>query len=236
MLAGLLVWTLLIDPGSHKRLTTGGRIALAAAMFARRPGAHGRARLLVPPALPVLPRRLRVLCAHRPAARRRRDDGGAAASCSGRLRSCCCARACVTRAWRPRERHRLLVRARLSRAGGRRRGRVRPGGAKRPSRHAGRRGASASGCFLVAASLNSPLETIAAHRLLLVHLLQNALIADIAPLLVLLGLTPAMIALAQPRTVRGTSARATRCPRGSSRGTERISRASTTGRSSPAGR
>jgi putative membrane protein len=34
MLAGLLVWTLLIDPGSHKRLTTGGRIALAAAMFA----------------------------------------------------------------------------------------------------------------------------------------------------------------------------------------------------------
>ena len=48
------------------------------------------------------------------------------------------------------------------------------------------------GLFLVAASLNSPLETIAAHRLLLVHLLQNALIADIAPLLILLGLTPAM--------------------------------------------
>jgi putative membrane protein len=33
MLAGLLVWTLLIDPGSHHRVTTGGRIALAAAMF-----------------------------------------------------------------------------------------------------------------------------------------------------------------------------------------------------------
>jgi cytochrome c oxidase assembly factor CtaG len=48
------------------------------------------------------------------------------------------------------------------------------------------------GLFLVAASLNSPLETIAAKRLLLVHLLQNALIADVAPLLVLLGLTPAM--------------------------------------------
>lgn len=29
-----LVWTLLIDPGSHKRLTVGGRVALAAAMFA----------------------------------------------------------------------------------------------------------------------------------------------------------------------------------------------------------
>ena len=49
-----------------------------------------------------------------------------------------------------------------------------------------------AGLILIAASLNSPLETIAAHRLLLVHLLQNALIADIAPLLVLLGLTPAM--------------------------------------------
>ncbi|MDX6471834.1 MAG: hypothetical protein QOK22_650, partial [Gaiellaceae bacterium] len=47
-----------------------------------------------------------------------------------------------------------------------------------------------TGLFLVAASLNSPLETIAAKRLLLVHLLQNALIADIAPLFILLGLTP----------------------------------------------
>ena len=50
----------------------------------------------------------------------------------------------------------------------------------------------ATGLFLIAASLNSPLETIAAKRLLLIHLLQNALIADVAPLLVLLGLTPAM--------------------------------------------
>jgi cytochrome c oxidase assembly factor CtaG len=49
-----------------------------------------------------------------------------------------------------------------------------------------------SGVFLVAASLNSPLETIAARYLLLFHLLQNALVADVAPLLVLLGLTPAM--------------------------------------------
>ncbi len=31
---GLLVWTLLIDPGSHRRLTVGGRVALAASMFA----------------------------------------------------------------------------------------------------------------------------------------------------------------------------------------------------------
>jgi cytochrome c oxidase assembly factor CtaG len=50
----------------------------------------------------------------------------------------------------------------------------------------------AAGLLLIAGSLNSPLETIAAKRLLLMHLLQNALIADIAPPLVLLGLTPAM--------------------------------------------
>jgi cytochrome c oxidase assembly factor CtaG len=49
-----------------------------------------------------------------------------------------------------------------------------------------------SGLFLIAASLNSPLETIAAKYLLLMHLLQNALIADVAPLLVVLGLTPRM--------------------------------------------
>jgi cytochrome c oxidase assembly factor CtaG len=49
-----------------------------------------------------------------------------------------------------------------------------------------------TGLFLIAASLNSPLETVASHYLLLMHLLQNALIADVAPLLVLLGLTPAM--------------------------------------------
>src|SRR5438105_2567701 len=34
VIAGLLVWTLLIDPSSHRRLTVGGRVALAAAMFA----------------------------------------------------------------------------------------------------------------------------------------------------------------------------------------------------------
>jgi cytochrome c oxidase assembly factor CtaG len=49
-----------------------------------------------------------------------------------------------------------------------------------------------SGLFLIAAALNSPLENIAAHYLLLIHLLQNALVADVAPLLVMLGLTPRM--------------------------------------------
>ena len=52
--------------------------------------------------------------------------------------------------------------------------------------------AFASGLFLIAASLDSPLETIASRYLLLMHLLQNALIADLAPLLLVLGLTPAM--------------------------------------------
>jgi putative membrane protein len=34
VVAGLIVWTLLVDPGSHRRLTVGGRIAFAVAMFA----------------------------------------------------------------------------------------------------------------------------------------------------------------------------------------------------------
>src|SRR5207248_9656176 len=52
--------------------------------------------------------------------------------------------------------------------------------------------AYAGGLLLIAASLDSPLENIAAHYLLLMHLLQNALIADVAPLLVMLGLTAGM--------------------------------------------
>jgi putative copper resistance protein D len=34
MFTGILVWTLLVDPGSHRRLSVGGRVALAVAMFA----------------------------------------------------------------------------------------------------------------------------------------------------------------------------------------------------------
>jgi cytochrome c oxidase assembly factor CtaG len=48
------------------------------------------------------------------------------------------------------------------------------------------------GLFLIVGALNSPLETIAVHYLLLIHLLQNVMIADWAPPLILLGLTPAM--------------------------------------------
>ena len=65
----------------------------------------------------------------------------------------------------------------------------------------------ALGLTLIAAALNSPLETIAAKRLLLVHLLQNALIADVAPLLVLLGLTPGMRAWLNAHGARRIRAR-----------------------------
>ncbi len=34
MLFGTFLWTLLVDPAGHRRLSVGGRIALAAAMFA----------------------------------------------------------------------------------------------------------------------------------------------------------------------------------------------------------
>jgi putative membrane protein len=34
MFCGILVWTLLVDPGAHRRLSVGGRVALAASMFA----------------------------------------------------------------------------------------------------------------------------------------------------------------------------------------------------------
>lgn len=49
-----------------------------------------------------------------------------------------------------------------------------------------------AGTILVAGALNSPLETLAVDYLLLVHLLQNVMIADWAPPLLILGLTPAM--------------------------------------------
>jgi cytochrome c oxidase assembly factor CtaG len=44
------------------------------------------------------------------------------------------------------------------------------------------------GLLLVVAPLDSPLETIAVHYLLLAHLLQNAIVADWAPPLLIIGL------------------------------------------------
>jgi putative membrane protein len=48
------------------------------------------------------------------------------------------------------------------------------------------------GLLCIVAPLNSPLETIAANYLLLGHLIQNAIITDWAPPLLILGLTPRM--------------------------------------------
>jgi cytochrome c oxidase assembly factor CtaG len=49
----------------------------------------------------------------------------------------------------------------------------------------------AAGLLLVVGALNSPLESLL-YRLLLIHLLQNVMVADWAPPLLVLGLTPAM--------------------------------------------
>jgi cytochrome c oxidase assembly factor CtaG len=54
----------------------------------------------------------------------------------------------------------------------------------------GRRVLFALGLACIVVPLNSPLETIAVHYLLLAHLAQNAISADIAPPLLILGLTP----------------------------------------------
>ena len=62
--------------------------------------------------------------------------------------------------------------------------------ADRPGK--GRAAIFALGLALVAVPVDSPLETLSAHYLLLAHLLQNALIADWGPPLIILGLTPAM--------------------------------------------
>ena len=62
--------------------------------------------------------------------------------------------------------------------------RERPGG--------GRAAAFCAGVLLIVLSLNSPLETIAVDYLVLFHLLQNVIISDWAPPLVIIGLTPAM--------------------------------------------
>jgi putative membrane protein len=62
------------------------------------------------------------------------------------------------------------------------------------------------GLVLVVAPLNSPLETLAANYLVLAHLLQNAVIADWAPPLLILGLTPGMRAAIERRGGRPMAA------------------------------
>jgi cytochrome c oxidase assembly factor CtaG len=57
----------------------------------------------------------------------------------------------------------------------------------------------AAGLALIAVGLLSPLEHIALTSLLSAHLLQNVILADWAPPLLVLGLTPAMMAAAERR-------------------------------------
>jgi cytochrome c oxidase assembly factor CtaG len=59
--------------------------------------------------------------------------------------------------------------------------------------------AFATGLVLIAVALLSPLEHIALTSLLSVHLLQNVILADWAPPLLVLGLSPAMVAAAERR-------------------------------------
>ena len=60
----------------------------------------------------------------------------------------------------------------------------------------------AFGLVLIVAALASPLETIARHYLLVIHLLGNVMIADWAPPLLVLGLSPAMRARLAPYLAR----------------------------------
>ena len=109
----------------------------------RRADPHGRARLLLHAALPGVPRRLRDLGGHRPAAGRDRDDGRAARSRSGRASRCCCGpagAAAAGLAWpQQRERDRVQLRAALPRARRRRRRALLARGAHRSAGDVARR-------------------------------------------------------------------------------------------------
>ena len=91
---------------------------------------------------------------------------------------------------------------------GARRGRRRLRGGRAGARPRGaptstaRMAAFAAGLVLIAVALLSPLEHIALTSLLSVHLLQNVILADWAPPLLVLGLSPAMVAAAERRAGR----------------------------------
>ena len=68
-------------------------------------------------------------------------------------------------------------------------------------RSSARKAAFATGLALIAVALLSPLEHIALTSLLSLHLLQNVILADWAPPLLVLGLSPAMVAAAERRSV-----------------------------------
>jgi cytochrome c oxidase assembly factor CtaG len=76
-----------------------------------------------------------------------------------------------------------------------------------------RRAAFAAGLGLIAAGLLSPIEHIALTSLVSFHLLQNVMLADWAPPLLVLGLSPAMVVAAERRAaVRALTAPAIALP------------------------
>lgn len=60
-----------------------------------------------------------------------------------------------------------------------------------------------TGCGLIVAVFVTPWDTVAVDYLLWIHLLQNVVLAEWAPLLLVLGLTPALARrIAEPRAIR----------------------------------
>ena len=73
----------------------------------------------------------------------------------------------------------------------------------RGDRHALRAASFLSGCALLVASLVTPLDTLAREYLVWAHLLQNVVLAEWAPLLLVVGIPPRLAErLTRPRTVR----------------------------------
>ena len=64
----------------------------------------------------------------------------------------------------------------------------------RGNRRTGRTAAFLTGCALLVAALVTPLDTLAREYLVWAHLLQNVVLAEWAPLLVVLGVPPALAA------------------------------------------
>jgi cytochrome c oxidase assembly factor CtaG len=76
-------------------------------------------------------------------------------------------------------------------------------GATRGDRQIGRTVSFLAGCALLVAALVTPLDTLARTYLVWAHLLQNVVLAEWAPLLLVLGLTPVLARrLSRSRAVR----------------------------------
>lgn len=75
--------------------------------------------------------------------------------------------------------------------------------ATRGDRHALRTTSFLAGCALLAAALVTPLDTLAREYLVWAHLLQNVVLAEWAPLLLVLGIPPRLAEpMARPRVAR----------------------------------